>query len=192
MGVPPRYRHLDAGDGGEAGKLRAESPRRRYPRTSHSIAKPNTALRSPTRRKPWSGVCVIAMTARLAASGKAAKTSPSMTNTKASAARKSVIGCFGGTQCPLPTIHRARRQVNGGFRLRRVDATPRRSAEERKSYPTLRTGQSREETYGAFGGAFGFGPSLGISLPVGLAKYRKKSESGRSTSRVSFAFSPAS
>jgi len=188
MGVAPRYRHLDAGDGGEAGKLRAESPRRRYPRTSHSIAKPNTALRSPTRRKPWSGVRVIAMTARLAASGKAAKTSPSMTNTKASAARKSVIGCFGGTQCPLPTIHRARRQVNGGFRLRRVDATPRRSAEERKSYPTLRTGQSREETYGAFG----FGPSLGISLPVGLAKYRKKSESGRSTSRVSFAFSPAS
>src|SRR5262249_61400587 len=104
-----------------------------------------------------------------------------MTNTKASAARKSVIGCFGGTQCPLPTIHRARRRVNGGFRMRRVNATPRRLAEEGKSYPPLRKGQSRKGTYGAFGGAFGFAPSLGISLPVGLAKSRKKSESGRST-----------
>jgi hypothetical protein len=70
---------------------------RRYPRTSHKIAKPNMALKSPTKRNPWSGVCVITATARLAASGNAAKMSPSMTNTSPSAAKKSVIGFFGKT-----------------------------------------------------------------------------------------------
>ena len=41
-------------------------------------------------------------------------------------------------------------------------------------------------------GAPGFSASLGMSLPAGLPKYLKKSESGRSTSRVSLARSPAS
>lgn len=41
-------------------------------------------------------------------------------------------------------------------------------------------------------GAGGFGASLGISLPAGLPKYLKKSESGLSTSRVSPDRSPAS
>jgi hypothetical protein len=89
--------------GREGSELPSSSPGWRYPRTSHNKAKPNAALRSPTKRNPWSGVCVIAVTARLAASGKAAKMSPSMTNTSAIAARKSVMGRFGETQCSLPT-----------------------------------------------------------------------------------------
>ena len=41
-------------------------------------------------------------------------------------------------------------------------------------------------------GAAGFGASLGISLPTGLPKYLKKSESGRRTNRVSLARNPVS
>ena len=62
-----------------------------YPLTSHTTTRPISAEASPIRRKVKSGVSHTLIIARLAWPGKAANTSPSITKTNPSAARKSDI-----------------------------------------------------------------------------------------------------
>src|SRR6195256_2824041 len=56
---------------------------------NHTSSNPSSALANPTSRKTASGVSSTAVTARLAASGNAAQTTPSMTKTSPSATKKS-------------------------------------------------------------------------------------------------------
>src|SRR5947207_1287509 len=76
---------------GRKSDCRALPPRYPVPRTSQITSTPTAAHTMPTSRSRCSGVSSTFTIARFAACGNAANTSPSMTNTRPSAIRKSDI-----------------------------------------------------------------------------------------------------
>src|SRR5882757_1262660 len=82
------------------------------PRTSQTTSKPTTAEPMPIARNVASGVSSTLATARLAWPGKAAKTSPSIMNTRPTAARKSYMPA--GSLVLLASRLRCRRGRAGG------------------------------------------------------------------------------
>ena len=85
---------IQANMGSIARESKGEPPilfKSRQPRTSQTTINPKIAEPTPIRRRFASGASVTAATAFLACVGKAAKTMPSITKTRPTATRKSVM-----------------------------------------------------------------------------------------------------